>query len=64
MYLIIGLDKAVGCKQDACEKHLDVPNMHLDVSDIHLKVALNSHAQKLYKPRWVEKLWTSQPFKD
>ena len=47
MYLTVGLDKAAGCKQNAFEKHLDV-------SDIHLKLALNSHAHKLYKPRWVK----------
>ena len=46
-----------GCKQNAFEKHLDV-------SDIHLKIALNSHVHKLYKPRWVKKLWIRQPFKD
>ena len=47
--LIIGLDKAAGCKQNAFEKHLDV-------SHIHLKFALNSHAHKLYEPRWVKEL--------
>ena len=56
MYLIIGLDKAAGCKQNAFEKNLDV-------SDIYLKIALNSHARYLYKQRWVNKLWTRQPFK-
>ena len=44
MYLIIGLDKAAGCKQNAFEKHSDV-------SHIHVKFALNSHAHKLYQPR-------------
>ena len=34
MYLIIGLDKAAGCKQNAFVKHLDV-------SHTHLKFALN-----------------------
>ena len=51
MYLIISLDKAGGCKQNAFEKRLDV-------SDIHLKIALNSHARYLYRPRWVKELWT------
>ena len=53
----MGLDKAAGCKQNAFE-------IYLDLSDIHLKVALNSHAHKLYKPRWAKKLWTRQLFKD
>ena len=47
MYLIIGLDKAGGCKQTAFEKHSDVSHIHLDASDIHLKFALNSHAHPL-----------------
>ena len=34
MYLTIGLDKADGCKPNASEKILDVP-------DIHLKIASN-----------------------
>ena len=41
MYLIIGLDKVAGCKQNAFEKHLDV-------SHTYLKFASNSHAHKLY----------------
>ena len=52
MYLIIGLDKAAGYKLNAFEKHLDT-------FDIHLKIALNSHAHKLYKPRCLKELWTS-----
>ena len=46
-----------GCNQNAFEKHLDV-------SHIHLKFALNSHAHKLHMSRWVQGLWTRQPFKD
>ena len=57
MYLIIGLGKAARFKQNAFEKHLDV-------SHIRLKFALNSHAHKSYKPRWIKELWTRQPFKD
>ena len=58
MYLIRGLDKAAGCKQNTFKKHLDVSDMHLNVSEIHLKTDSNSHAHKLYKPRWVKELWT------
>ena len=57
MYLITGLDKPAGCQHNAFKKHLDV-------SRVHLKSALNSHAHKLYKPRWVKELWTIKPFKD
>ena len=39
MYLIIGPDKAVGCKHNAFEKPSDVSDMHLDVSDMHLDVS-------------------------
>ena len=66
MYFIIGLDKAAECERSVFEKHLDVSEMHLDVYDIHLKIALNSHAHYLFKPRRVKELWTRQtvPFKD
>ena len=49
MYLIIGPAKAAGCKLNAFEKNSYV-------SDIHLKIALNSHANKLYQPGWVKEL--------
>ena len=52
----MGPDKAAGYKQNAFEIHLDVY--------IPFKIALNSHAHSLYKPRWVKELWTKQPFKD
>ena len=47
MYLIIGPDKAAGCKQNAFKKHTDVSDMHLNVSEKHLKTALKSHSHKL-----------------
>ena len=56
MYLIIGLHKVAGCKQNEFKKHLDVSDMHLNVCEIHFKTALNSHAHNWYKPSWVKTL--------